>query len=62
MMRVPVRSPVTLHIVRAMSRMASMPATSAVCITGLIVVDTATHFTFWGQLYLLVLIYVLVIR
>jgi trk system potassium uptake protein len=31
-------------------------STSAVCITGLIVVDTATHFTFWGQLYLLVLI------
>lgn len=31
-------------------------ATSAVCVTGLIVVDTATHFTFAGQLYLLVLI------
>ncbi len=31
-------------------------ATSAVCVTGLIVVDTATHFTFWGQLYLLVFI------
>jgi trk system potassium uptake protein len=31
-------------------------ATSAVCVTGLIVVDTATHFTTAGQLYLLVLI------
>jgi trk system potassium uptake protein len=31
-------------------------ATSAVCITGLVVVNTATDFTFWGQLYLLVLI------
>lgn len=31
-------------------------ATSAVCVTGLIVVDTATHFTFWGQLFLLSLI------
>ncbi|HUG40350.1 MAG TPA: TrkH family potassium uptake protein [Longimicrobiales bacterium] len=31
-------------------------ATSAVCVTGLIVVDTATHFTGWGQLYLLFLI------
>jgi trk system potassium uptake protein len=31
-------------------------ATSAVCVTGLIVVDTATYFTFWGQLWLLVLI------
>jgi trk system potassium uptake protein len=31
-------------------------ATSAVCITGLIVVDTATYFTFWGQFYILVLI------
>ncbi len=31
-------------------------ATSAVCVTGLIVVDTATHFTRLGQLYLLVLI------
>jgi trk system potassium uptake protein TrkH len=30
--------------------------TSAVCVTGLIVVDTATHFTFWGQLWLLVFI------
>jgi trk system potassium uptake protein TrkH len=31
-------------------------ATSAVCVTGLIVVDTATYFTRLGQLYLLVLI------
>jgi trk system potassium uptake protein TrkH len=31
-------------------------ATSAVCVTGLIVVDTATHFTFLGQLVILVLI------
>lgn len=31
-------------------------ATSAVCVTGLIVVDTATYFTSWGQAYLLFLI------
>ena len=31
-------------------------ATSAVCVTGLIVVDTATYFTFWGQLWILLLI------
>src|SRR5690606_3566194 len=31
-------------------------STSAVCVTGLIVVDTATYFTFRGQLLLLVLI------
>lgn len=31
-------------------------STSAICVTGLIVVDTAQHFTFWGQLLLLVLI------
>ena len=31
-------------------------ATSAVCVTGLIVVDTATFFTGWGQAYVLVLI------
>jgi trk system potassium uptake protein TrkH len=31
-------------------------ATSAVCVTGLTVVDTATHFAFWGQLWLIVLI------
>ncbi len=31
-------------------------ATSAVCVTGLTVVDTATHFTFAGQLLILVLI------
>lgn len=31
-------------------------ATSAVCVTGLIVVDTATVFTVWGQAYVLLLI------
>lgn len=31
-------------------------ATSAVCVTGLIVVDTAAHFTFWGQLFIMLLI------
>ena len=31
-------------------------ATSAVCVTGLVVVDTATHWTLFGQLVLLVLI------
>jgi trk system potassium uptake protein len=31
-------------------------STSAVCVTGLTVVDTATHFTFRGQLFLLLLI------
>jgi trk system potassium uptake protein TrkH len=31
-------------------------ATSAVCVTGLVVVNTATHFTFWGEAYLLLLI------
>ncbi len=31
-------------------------ATSCVCVTGLVVVDTATHFTFWGHLILIVLI------
>ncbi len=31
-------------------------AASAVCVTGLIVVDTATHFTFWGQLWIGLLI------
>jgi trk system potassium uptake protein TrkH len=31
-------------------------ATSAVCVTGLIVVDTATHFSWFGQLYILILI------
>lgn len=30
--------------------------TSAVCVTGLIVVDTATHFTRWGQLWILLFI------
>ncbi|MFH1875210.1 MAG: TrkH family potassium uptake protein [Pseudomonadota bacterium] len=31
-------------------------ATSAVCVTGLIVVDTATRFSFWGQLVIMCLI------
>ncbi|MFH1302093.1 MAG: potassium transporter TrkG [Planctomycetota bacterium] len=31
-------------------------STSAVCVTGLIVVDTATYFTFAGQLLILLLI------
>ena len=31
-------------------------ATSAVCVTGLVVVDTATHWSFWGQLIIIVLI------
>lgn len=31
-------------------------ATSAVCVTGLIVVDTATAFTLWGQAFVLLLI------
>lgn len=31
-------------------------STSAVCVTGLIVVDTASYFTFWGQLWILLLI------
>jgi trk system potassium uptake protein len=31
-------------------------ATSAVCVTGLIVVDTATYFTVWGQAWILLLI------
>jgi trk system potassium uptake protein TrkH len=30
--------------------------TSAVCVTGHIVVDTGSHFSFWGQLFLLMLI------
>ncbi|WP_373045777.1 TrkH family potassium uptake protein [Vulgatibacter sp.] len=30
--------------------------TSAACVTGLAVVDTATYFTFWGQLWLLIFI------
>ncbi|MDX1638075.1 MAG: potassium transporter TrkG [Balneolaceae bacterium] len=33
-------------------------STSAVCVTGLIVVDTATHFTFMGQVIILLLIQV----
>jgi trk system potassium uptake protein TrkH len=31
-------------------------AASAVCVTGLVVVDTATYFTFWGQAWILLLI------
>jgi len=31
-------------------------ATSAVCVTGLVVVDTGTHWSFWGQLIILILI------
>lgn len=31
-------------------------ATSATCVTGLIVVDTATHYSLWGQLIILTLI------
>ncbi|SFS78860.1 TrkH family potassium uptake protein [Sphingobacterium wenxiniae] len=31
-------------------------STSAVCVTGLVVVDTATHFTIWGQLIIMLLI------
>lgn len=37
-------------------RDALFTATSAVCVTGLIVVDTATFFTGWGQAYVLLLI------
>ncbi|ERN40444.1 potassium uptake protein, TrkH family [Rubidibacter lacunae KORDI 51-2] len=33
-------------------------STSAVCVTGLAVVDTGTYFTFWGQLVILLLIQV----
>lgn len=33
-------------------------ATSAVCVTGLAVVDVGTHYNFWGQLVLLVLVQV----
>ncbi len=31
-------------------------STSAVCVTGLIVVDTGTHFSLWGQAFILLLI------
>lgn len=31
-------------------------ATSAVCVTGLVVVDTGTHWSFWGQLMIMALI------
>src|SRR5690606_30869127 len=31
-------------------------STSAVCVTGLVVVDTGSHFTFWGQLIIMLLI------
>ncbi|MFZ3130743.1 MAG: TrkH family potassium uptake protein [Desulfosporosinus sp.] len=37
---------------------AAFTATSAVCVTGLVVVDTATTFTFFGQLVILLLIQV----
>lgn len=37
---------------------ACFTATSAICVTGLVVVDTETHFTFFGQAYLLLLIQV----
>ncbi|MFM7371049.1 MAG: ATPase, partial [Sphaerospermopsis kisseleviana] len=30
-------------------------STSAVCVTGLAVVDTGTDFSFWGQLFILLL-------
>ncbi|RMG11001.1 MAG: ATPase [Cyanobacteria bacterium J055] len=33
-------------------------STSAVCVTGLVVVDTGTHYSFWGQLIVVVLIQV----
>ena len=33
-------------------------ATSAVCVTGLAVVDTGSYFSFWGQLFILLLIQV----
>jgi trk system potassium uptake protein TrkH len=35
---------------------ASFTITSAVCVTGLIVVDTATYFTVWGQAWILLFI------
>jgi len=31
-------------------------STSAVCVTGLVVVDTGTYFSFWGQLFILMLL------
>jgi trk system potassium uptake protein len=33
-------------------------STSAVCVTGLAVVDTGTYFTFWGQLFIAILVQV----
>lgn len=33
-------------------------STSAVCVTGLVVVDTGSYFTFWGQLFITLLIQV----
>ncbi|WP_088893406.1 TrkH family potassium uptake protein [Leptolyngbya ohadii] len=33
-------------------------STSAVCVTGLVVVDTGTYFSFWGQLFIMLLIQV----
>lgn len=35
---------------------AMFTATSATCVTGLVVVDTYTHFSFWGQVVVLILI------
>ena len=35
---------------------AAFTMTSAVCVTGLTLVDTATYFSFWGQLWLLIFI------
>lgn len=49
--------PFATHSGSSLSLMDSFfTSTSAVCVTGLIVVDTATAFTFWGKLILLVLI------
>jgi trk system potassium uptake protein TrkH len=46
-----------LYTVAGMGMVDSLfTATSAVCVTGLIVVDTATYFTFWGQLWVLLFI------
>lgn len=46
-----------LHRGEALSWLDSLfTSTSAVCVTGLIVVDTAEQFTFWGQAWILLLI------
>lgn len=46
-----------LHLGRSLSIVdALFTMTSAVCVTGLVVVDTATYFTRWGQLWVLVFI------